>query len=156
MDTDVRWDSGVSDALRSEMPRFGIPTSTPFNVQGNTFSLVLEDGLWGIPAVPITNSRQQKLQKVVISFVYSEGAIHTLTSQAEYGKEETSSDTFSVEYQWIREEDVRLKGGQFVLLLLVFGSSIVFLFLTCGFDEPEATSREKGGGGERVYVQKKW
>jgi hypothetical protein len=164
VDTDIRMGSILTDALRSQMPMFGIPSTARFQFEETipSFSLQFEDGLRGIPTVPLVNSKQQALGRLQVTFVYSKsgaGAIHTVISQAEYGSNLDSSESFLVDYQWIEEEQVQLTAGKGVMFLAVFVVSIVFLISLCGFLDQRVSSavnRRSSNRNESYAVQKKW
>jgi hypothetical protein len=167
VDTDVSMDGKLWDALRSQMPRFGVKTKVHFDMGSpdndsdttnshendevkyhRSFALLFEDGLRSIETWPYQNWKKQYLDRIVIKFIYSKsgtGMIHSVSSSAVY-KSTSSSPThkFRVEYEWQEEEAVRLTVGSTLMLLAVFLASIVFLFQTCGLIGGE---EENGDGG---------
>ena len=149
VDTDVSMDGFLWDALRSQMPKFGINTKVHFDMDipddertYRTFALLFEDGLRSIETRPYENSwRKEYLDRIVIKFVYSKsgtGMIHSVSSTATYKPRSAQARRFRVEYEWQEEEAVRLTVGSVVMFLAVFLSSIVFLFQTCGLNGDDA------------------
>ena len=148
-------DGFLWDALRSQMPKFGINTKVHFEMdmhddgrEYRTFALLFEDGLRSIETRPYQNRKRESLDRVVIRFVYSKsgiGMIHSVSSTAVYKSNPPVARRFRVEYEWQEEEAVRLSVGSIVMYLAVFLSSIVFLFQTCGLnDEPDMDSTDNG------------
>lgn len=145
-------DGFLWDALRSQMPKFGINTKVHFDMEipddrrkYRTFTLLFEDGLRSIETRPFHNWRQETLERVVVKFVYSKsgkGMIHSVSSTGIYKASPASPGRFRVEYEWQEEEAVRLNVGSCVMFLAVFLSSIVFLFQTCGLDDEDGDSDE--------------
>lgn len=151
VDTDVAMDGFLWDALRSQMPKFGINTKVYFEMdlpddgrEYRTFALLFEDGLRSIETRPYQKTwSKEYLERVNIKFIYSKsgtGMIHSVSSTAVYksNPSATGARRFRVEYEWQEEEAVRLAVGSIVMFLAVFISSIVFLFETCGLNgEPD-------------------
>lgn len=145
VDTDVSMDGFLWDALRSQMPKFGINTKVHFEMdmpddtrEYRTFALLFEDGLRSIETRPYQNWKRESLERVVIKFIYSKsgtGMIHSVSSSAVYKANPPVARRFRVEYEWQEEEAVRLTVGMVVMMLAVFLSSIVFLFQTCGLND---------------------
>jgi hypothetical protein len=153
VDTDVSMDGFLWDALRSQMPKFGINTKVHFEMEipddsrrYSNFCLLFGDGLRSIETRPFHNWRKEYLERVIIGFVYSKsgtGVIHSVSSTAVYKPTPTNAGRFRVEYEWQEEEAVRLTVGSAVMFLAVFLSSIVFLFHTCGLtDGPESSDND--------------
>lgn len=156
VDTDVSMDGFLWDALRSQMPKFGINTKVHFEMeipedyrpygdqnlkQYKSFTLLFEDGLRSIETRSFENYRREQLERVVVKFIYSKsgtGMIHSVSSTAVYKPASSipsaAKGRFRVEYEWQEEEAVRLSVGTVVMFLAVFLSSIVFLFQSCGMD----------------------
>lgn len=138
VDTDILVDAAQSDALRSQMPMFGVgwAAHVQFEVSesARTFSLQFEDGLWALPATALRKGDEKFLDRITVQFVYSKsgvGAIHSVVvSDAVYSPERRPF--FTVVYQWIEEEAVYLSAGQAVMFLAVLLSSIYFLLVSCG------------------------
>lgn len=157
VDTDLVMDGFMWDALRSQMPKFGINTKVHFDMdladsadedpRYRTFALLFEDGLRSVETRPYEKTawrgQTQTLERVLVKFVYSKsgtGMIHSVSSTAVYKAENAASSSnnsrrFRVEYEWQEEEAVRLTVGSVVMFLAVFLSSIVFLFQTCGLND---------------------
>ena len=158
VDTDLVMDGFMWDALRSQMPKFGINTKVHFDMdladsadedrRYRTFALLFEDGLRSVETRPYEKTawrgQAQTLERVLVKFVYSKsgtGMIHSVSSTAVYKTENAASSNnnnsrrFRVEYEWQEEEAVRLTVGSVVMFLAVFLSSIVFLFQTCGLND---------------------
>lgn len=167
VDTDVSMDGFLWDALRSQMPKFGINSKVHFETKipddkrrYSTFSLLFEDGLRSIETRPFHNWRKEYLERVIIDFSYSKsgtGVIHSVSSTAVYKPTPTNAGRFRVEYEWQEEEAVRLTAGSAVMFLAVFLSSIVFLFQTCGLtDDPESPDNNDFDRSSSYSDQKKW
>lgn len=146
VDTDILVDTVKLDALRSQMPLFGVryvaqvPFEFPESVR--TFSMQFEDGLWALPIAVLTKAKTVTttthtrlfLSRIQVEFIYSKsgaGAIHAVTT-----KDVTYSPNvqpfFSVEYHWVEEEAVYTKAGQAVMFLAVLIASVFFFLLSCG------------------------
>lgn len=119
VDTDVVMDGWPWDALRSQMPKFGINTKVHFDMdltsQGGsdeeeeegrryrTFALLFEDGLRSIETRPyeknnIWRGQGQTLERVLVKFIYSKsgtGMIHSVSSTAVYKSASTASSSSS-------------------------------------------------------------
>lgn len=161
VDTDIRLASGTSDALRSQMPQFGVSSKANFRFedqQDDSFSLQFEDGLRGLPWVPLVNNRFKGqagggLEKLIVTFVYSKsggGTIHTVLSEAVYqetaARRPQQAGSFQVQYVWVEEANVHLHAGQAVMFLAVFLASLYFICYSCGLVEGDGGG---GGGGPR-------
>jgi hypothetical protein len=155
VDTDVVLSSThTTDALRSQMPKFGLRTRVQFAMETPTgaknraqqsWSLLFEDGLRRIPSSSYRNAKGEVLDQVVVTFVYSRsgfGMIHSVQSQAFYQRKDAVTENFQVVYEWIEEEPVRLMNGHLVMFFVVFVSSIIILLQTCGLlsDDPDETT----------------
>jgi hypothetical protein len=112
IDTDIRLASGTSDALRVQMPQFGVSSKANFRFPDlqDSFSLQFEDGLRGLPWVSLVKGyKGQALEKLVVTFVYSKsggGAIHTVLSEPVYREAAArpqQGGSFQVEYNWVEE-----------------------------------------------------
>jgi hypothetical protein len=111
IDTDIRLASGTSDALRVQMPQFGVSSKANFRFEDqDSFSLQFEDGLRGLPWVSLVKGyKGQALEKLVVTFVYSKsggGAIHTVLSEPVYRETAArpqQAGSFQVEYNWVEE-----------------------------------------------------
>jgi hypothetical protein len=157
VDTDVRLGSTTQDALRSQTPLFGIDTYAEFEVDDKSFGLLFEDGLWGTPAVPMRNSRDDDLVSWKITFVYTksgDGAIQTITYDEPVYTEQ-DNDVFRVHYHWEREADVRLNAGQNVMFAMVVVASFIILLASC-VDPDEKEGSSDGNGPIQGSSVPKW
>jgi hypothetical protein len=155
VDTDIRLASGTSDALRSQMPQFGVNSKANFRFedQQDSFSLQFEDGLRGLPWVSLVKFKGQALEKLIVTFVYSKsggGTIHTVLSEPVY--QETSArpqqaGSFQVQYVWVEEANVHLHAGQAVMFLAVLLASLYFICYSCGLVEGDGPSRNSDRNG---------
>lgn len=163
VDTDIRLASGTQDALRSQMPQFGVSSKANFRFedQQDSFSLQFEDGLRGLPWVSLVKFKGQALEKLVVTFVYSKsggGTIHTVLSEPVY--QETAArpqqaGSFQVQYVWVEEANVHLHAGQAVMFLFVFLASLYFICYSCGLvdgDGPRNSDRNGGAGNDSWNV----
>jgi hypothetical protein len=142
VDTDVVLSTHTADALRSQMPKFGLRSRVEFAMEkpssrdgAHSWTLLFEDGLRRIQSSPYKNAKGEVLDEVVVTFVYSRsgaGMIHSVQSQAFYQRKDVGADTFRVIYEWIEEEPVRLVNGYLVMFAIVFVATIIILLQTCG------------------------
>ncbi len=137
IDTIVQTPSGISDALRQQMPRFGVSTQAIFHeLPLSHFSLAFEEGFRQLPWVDIVNGNGKALDKIIVTFVYSKsggGAIHSVSSQAKYlSTNEPSNGSFRADYIWIEEEAVDLNAGASVMFLATLVTTVLVLLHTCG------------------------
>jgi hypothetical protein len=169
VDTDLVIDSVPSDALRSQMPLFGVrwTAHVRFNVdpaKARTFSLQFEDGLWTLPVTPLVtkgktiSDGQQYLERMTVQFVYSKsgvGAIHSVVGKdAVYSTERRPF--FTVEYQWIEEEAVYVTAGHAVMFLAVLVASILFLLISCGVIAEDGAAATSGNSSVHSVSVPKW
>ena len=172
VDTDVSMDGFLWDALRSQMPKFGVNTKVYFDMdmpeddrQYRTSALLFEDGLRSLETRPYQNWKRDTLERITVKFVYSKsaavgggftGVIHSVSSTAEYQTNRMPSQLrrFRVEYEWYEEEAVRLAMGFVVMYLAVFVASIIFLFQTCGLtsDPPDTEHKYAAAAGGVDYM----
>lgn len=119
VDTELAWDAQPPvDVLRVQMPRFAVDSQAQLTVNSdtaNTVTLSFEDGLWGMPAVSF-----QSLERLVVQFVYSAGAIHAIHSEPHYYSNSQEQSAFTVQYIWMEEPHVNPETGQIVLFLVLF------------------------------------
>jgi hypothetical protein len=175
VDTDVVLSSThTADALRSQMPKFGLRTRVEFAMEPpsrvqatSSWSLLFEDGLRRIQSWPYKNAKGETLDQVVVTFIYSRsgaGMIHSVQSQAFYQRKDVAAENFRVVYEWMEEEPVRLLNGYIVMFSAVFISTIFILLQTCGLfsnnighdelpDESKTSSSKKLGP---MSSHKKW
>ena len=166
VDTIVLTDSNAEDALRSQMPLFGQPSTALF--QGNTltrFSLSFEDGIRPIPWVETIDSKGQTLERLEVTFIYSrsgEGAIYGISSNPIYG---ASSDKFVVQYNWVEQEVVDPMAAIIVMFVMVILASVVMMISACSISiDNDNKAREShiganasyGGGYEQSSAVPKW
>ena len=157
VDTDLVVDGVPSDALRSQMPLFGVDSKTEIAVpidddrRRRHFSLQFEDGLWTLPAAALQR-KGEWLESVRVQFVYSKsgvGAIHAVRSTATtYGGD---PEKFAVEYEWIPEEAVHLTAGYAAMFFAVLVSSLYFILASC--DMLGGPPIETDGSGSRSQQQ---
>jgi hypothetical protein len=76
VDTDIRLASGTSDALRSQMPQFGISSKANFRFedQQDSFRCSLKTAC-GPPWYRSSNSKGRSSGKLIVTFVYSNRAV---------------------------------------------------------------------------------
>mmetsp|Transcript_23529 Transcript_23529/g.65457 ORF Transcript_23529/g.65457 Transcript_23529/m.65457 type:complete len:238 (-) Transcript_23529:51-764(-) len=148
-------DDKTTNTLRSQMPKFGIDSIATFQKESEHsggFTLLFEDALRTVERVPYKNYKGEHLDTMVVTFVYSKsgtGMIHSVwTSSKTYSPHSSSQDPFRVEYVWQEEKPVHLVGGHAILFLIIFITSMLFLFQTCFLDEEtEAASMESKTAG---------
>jgi hypothetical protein len=159
VDTDIRLASGTQDALRSQMPQFGVSSKANFRFEDqDSFSLQFEDGLRGLPWVSLVKYKGQALEKLVVTFVYSKsggGTIHTVLSEPVY--QETTArpqqaGSFQVQYVWVEEANVHLHAGQAVMFLAVFLASLYFICYSCGLVEADGPRNNGGSSNDSWNV----
>lgn len=133
----MRTDKGTTDALTSQMPLFGIPTSTVFTEDVDRFSLAFQEGLRSLPWISVYDHKKRPLEQVRVTFVYSKtpnggGTIHAVTSETTYSKDRSDSDEgFRVSYVWKEEEQVDLQSGLIVMCLVVCIAAMIVMIQSC-------------------------
>jgi len=129
VDTDVVSNFRTEDALRNQMPVFGLPSTTMFHLPGvQQFSLRFEEGLRPLPTIST-----KALEKVEVTFVYSksgDGTIHSVTSKASYSSRPHKKG-FRVHYEWVEEEKVDIVAGAAVMFMATFLATVVILIQAC-------------------------
>lgn len=136
VDTIVKTSEQSTDALNSQMPMFGVPTTAIFSEapSDSSFSLAFQEGMRPLPWMEMVNHKKQPLKEVIVTFVYSksgDGAIHAVSSETIYS-ENKDVEGFRVKYQWVEEEEVDLQSGSIVMFLGVLIASLVVLIQSCG------------------------
>ena len=79
------------DALRTQMPLFGIPTTCTF-VATESFGLQFAEGLWATPNFSVEKGANEHLQKVTVEFVYS-NAIDAVYTRPRFRANSSLSNT---------------------------------------------------------------
>ena len=152
VDTMLRTSLEAKEALRSQMPMFGVNSIAEFKGSPRSFSLSFEEGLRALPWFDLKNSRGNPLEYVTVTFVYSrsgDGSIHAISSSASYSSKRgktADGDGFQVKYTWIEEEGVDVAGGSAVMMLATLIVAIVFFLQMCstGIDELSSQRRDDG------------
>jgi len=114
------------------------------------FTLAFEEGFRVIPWV---NPRGAlgPLEKIEITFVYSDGSIHSLSSKTIHSNDKLQpppeDGKIPVVYKWIEMEDVDMESGAFVMFLFVFVTSIYMLVDMCGLCGTDEQSAGLSGSG---------
>jgi hypothetical protein len=154
------------DTLRSQMPRFGRPTRAtvdlpPDTSQPQTIGISFQEGLWGLPSLPVENSRHQVLFTALVTFVYDSsesGTIHAVHVKPSYreanqqDEEDQGKRSFRIRYKWVQETTAAVVAGQAIMYLLVFLATVFYLILACGVfsvggdDDDEAGIQSSGNG----------
>lgn len=129
-----------AEAMRAQMPSFGISNSASFPQLRDRFSLGFEEGLWGLPWTEVKNLMGETLDTLTVTFVYSKsggGAIHSVTSAPKFRSrgEEPSSSQLRIEYQWMEEEPVDIQSGSTLMFLATLISAVIFLTQACGLGD---------------------
>jgi len=158
--------SHMNDVLRSQTPLFGIDSEVQFALSTGSFSLLFEEGLWGLPSIPMEGKGEgsQYLQSWQINFVYTkptgssatsavgvggdDGAIHAVTyGEPVYG--EYQGDSFTVRYKWIREESVDVESERLVMFLSVVIASVLIIISSCSGAGDERSDQSYDSDGHR-------
>ena len=126
------------DALRTQMPLFGIPTTCTF-VATESFGLQFAEGLWATPNFSVEKGANEHLQKVTVEFVYS-NAIDAVYTRPVY--DQIPREFVFVEYKWIREAKVDLQYGFGVMSCVVFLAGVFILCVSCGLLDDDDDSRD--------------
>lgn len=174
----IRTPTGTVEALRSQMPLFGVPTAADIG----TDSLGPKDGeqrrkklaasfafggagasfgerAVSAPWVDVLTS-EKALEQLTVTFVYCrDGDLHSVSSSASFvdlkAADEDQLDHFRVEYLWVEEADVDLAGGLTVMMGVVVLVSLVILVRSCGsmgeFDEDDHVEGDAGYGSGQDY-----
>jgi hypothetical protein len=154
IDTDVRLDATTTDALRSQMPTFGVNGRVRFDSIGEskTFALMFEDGLYAVPTIPLINGAGEFLSSWEVLFTYdsSQGSIDTVS----YGQPMYAADSdeteFIIEYKWVQEQALRVTAGQNAMFIIVLVASLYFLWISYSSD-----SIDGFGGQNGMHVPKR-
>jgi hypothetical protein len=140
VDTLVWTKDDTKDAMRAEMPIFGMTSSVNFPHLKQRFSLGFEEGLWALPWTDTKTMRGQVLDKLLVKFVYSGGVIHSVSSEPVYAKKAPVSTmkggSLQIDYIWLEEEPVDIIMGASVMFLAALVASVIFLVQGCGIADP--------------------
>jgi len=134
VDTIVRTPEESTDALNSQMPLFGVPSSAIFTELPERLSLAFQEGLRPLPWIEMYDHKKRPLKEMTVTFVYSksgDGTIHAVSSETKYSDARSDSEGFRVKYQWKEEEEVDLQSGAVVMFLAVCIVSIIVLLQSC-------------------------
>ena len=124
IDTIIRTESSAEDALRHQMPIFGVSSTASFDVT-EKFALAFEEGLRPLPFISADS-----LDKLEVIFVYSKsGTIHSISSTSHLGV--NKSKFVRVHYKWVEEENVDIVGAGAVMFLATFFATIAMLIQAC-------------------------
>jgi hypothetical protein len=146
VDTLVWTSRETTDAMRAQMPLFGLSNSVTFPQLREKFSLGFDQGLWALPWLELSN-RRGHVDKLIVTFVYSSngGTIHAVSSEVVYHQPGDKSGQLKVEYVWREEEPVDITAGSSVMFLAVMIVSVIFLVQSCGIvDEEEGDTHQDG------------
>eukprot|EP00545_Synedropsis_sp_CCMP1620_P010398 CAMPEP_0119008870 /NCGR_PEP_ID=MMETSP1176-20130426/3994_1 /TAXON_ID=265551 /ORGANISM="Synedropsis recta cf, Strain CCMP1620" /LENGTH=199 /DNA_ID=CAMNT_0006961279 /DNA_START=8 /DNA_END=607 /DNA_ORIENTATION=- len=153
IDTIARTDaSAAQDVLRSQMPLFGRSSTAHFSPQQGRFSLSFEEGLRPIPWVNIIDSKGLGLERLEVTFLYSrsgDGAIYGISSDPTYSN--LGGRSFTVQYNWVEEEEVNLKAGGATMMMVVLLACATMLLSSCGSTGEDQKEREDQRGSEASY-----
>jgi hypothetical protein len=144
VDTLVWMKAGTADAMRAQMPQFGMTSTVTFPQLNDRFSLGFEEGLWTLPWTETKTTRGEILDKLLVKFVYSGGVIHSVSSEGEYirkakgdtAKGKGGGGPLQVQYLWLEEEPVDIITGASVMFLAALVTSFIFLLQGCGIADP--------------------
>jgi len=172
----IRTPTGTVEALRSQMPLFGVPTSASIEksslepkdtkekpkrlVASLTFggggSASFGERTVSAPWVDVRTS-DRVLETLTVTFVYCrDGDVHGVSSSGKFvdlkhADEETIS-RFRVEYVWIEEADIDLTGGLSVTMGVVVLVSLIILVRSCGsMEKLEEEDRGNAADGSAGY-----
>jgi hypothetical protein len=161
------------EAYRHQMPRFGISTKTRFDIStllqdANSdavvdrvrnlidsedkirLSISFDEGFHHIPWLDVYNKHSAKLlSDLTITFVYSgsDGSIHAVHRQSTMVDVNEHHKSFVVEYIWIEEANVDIRGGVLVLF------SCVVLFVLVGMvGECSLADLRRNRGKDGVFL----
>jgi hypothetical protein len=153
VDTIVLTDSNAEDALRSQMPLFGQPSTAMFQATKLTrFSLSFEEGVRPIPWVETVDAKGQTLEQLEVTFLFSrsgEGAIYGISSKPTYG---AHSDKFLVQYNWVEQEVVDPMAAIAIMFVMVVLVSVVMMISACGISiDGDVSGRESHIGANASY-----
>ena len=155
VDTLVWTKADTADAMRAQMPQFGMTSSVSFHLN-DRFSLGFEEGLWALPWTETKTMRGEVLDKLLVKFVFSGGVIHSVSSEPVYirkSKMDSSNSAkrggLQIDYIWLEEEPVDIIAGASVMFLAALVTSIIFLVQGCGTADPSGP--EKGNDNSASY-----
>ncbi|GKY92682.1 hypothetical protein MPSEU_000238300 [Mayamaea pseudoterrestris] len=152
IDTDIRLDADISDALRSQRPLFGMTSSAQFLFsstaeKSETFAMTFEDGLWTIPRTPLRNNNQEYLQSLQVDFIYSRaGSVQSVSNQYPvYNKDQPTY--FSIDYKWTVEDAPHVQASMMLMVIVVFVACILFLLDAFGMKADDVSGRGSANFG---------
>lgn len=144
IDTVIRTETSAEDALRHQMPIFGISSTAGFDVS-EKFALAFEEGLRPLPFISADT-----LDKLEVIFLYSKsGTIHSISSTPHLIVGDSKSNHVRVHYKWIEEEDVDIVGAGAVMFIATFLATILMLIQACAgtsFDDEDGGSSHGAHG----------
>jgi hypothetical protein len=141
----LRTQSGTQDALRSQMPLFGVETTTTLKITGTAssdesrekLSVALTFGTGAdsksLPWVDVRDSGRM-LTELEVTFVYAEGIIRSISQSASFAplSDSVGNQKFAVQYKWVEEAGVDLDSCMWGMFVSVLIASLVLLVSACG------------------------
>lgn len=149
VDTILRTPEESTDALTSQMPLFGVPSTAIFTEDVDRFSLAFQEGLKSLAWIPVYNHKKRPLQELIVTFVYSrsgDGTIYSVSSEAVYSNDKSDNEGFRVKYKWVQEEEVDLQAGALVMFVGVCIVSVIVLIQACIGSGYDHSSHRDGNG----------
>ena len=154
VDTIVRTPDETTDALNSQMPVFGVPSTAVFPETPERLSLSFHEGLRQLPWIETMDSKKRPLKEITVTFLYSksgDGAIHAVSSETTYDDDKSTDEGFRVRYKWVEEEEVDLQSGSIVMFLVVFVVCIIILVQSCSGTGAGVSQQDNSFGSSTPY-----
>jgi len=143
----LRTQSGTQDALRSQMPLFGVETTTTLKLIGTAsidesrekLSVALTFGTGAdsksLPWVDVrdVSGTSRMLTELEVTFVYAEGTIRSISQSATFAplSDSIGNQKFAIHYRWVEEAGVDLDSGIWGMFVSVLIASLVLLVSAC-------------------------
>jgi hypothetical protein len=162
VDTDAKVGTERLGVLRRQAPLFGKDSTAEFELQEqDTFTMTFEDGLWGLPSIPVTTrnpnaasaSHINSLSSWTLFFVFSKGEIHKVSYDPPvYTSDENLGVTtnFVVHYKWIEEPQLNFRLGQTMMIAIVLVASVVIILAEDGSSEGSPSSAAPNGASRSL------
>ena len=162
----IRGPGGDRDALRSQMPLFGMDTSASISVElvgggrgaGVSLAFGSDGGEAGsLPWIEVGGGggARRTLRSLEVTFVHEGGEVRSVSHVATYaaaadegGEGAAAAARFAVRYRWVREADVDAGVGLWAMFAAVLAASMALLAGACGTMAHEIADAEGEGEGE--------
>jgi hypothetical protein len=172
VDTDAQIGSERLGVLRRQTPLFGKDSTAEFELhEQDTFTMTFDDGLWGLPSIPMTSKNPNAasssdsnspmlLSSWTLFFVFSKsgGEIHKVSYDPPvYAPRDTNSDpptNFAVNYKWIEEAEPNVAAGQTMMMMIVIVASVIIIASSLSDEGPLDGPASPPNGSSRSSLPK--